>query len=56
VNVAFDGGEENFGSRDADVPIPFAPDLAVKVISVLESAWAVEKKVREYLHAGVSKF
>ncbi len=40
---------------DADVPIPFAPDLAVEVISVSESAWAVEKKVREYLNAGVQE-
>ena len=40
---------------DADVPIPFAPDLAVEVVSVSESAWAVEKKVREYLHAGVQE-
>ncbi len=40
---------------DADVPIPFAPDLAVEVISVSESAAAVERKVREYLHAGVQE-
>ncbi len=38
---------------DADVPIPFAPDLAVEVVSSSESAWAAEKKVREYLSAGV---
>ncbi len=38
---------------DADVPIPFAPDLAVEVVSSSESAWAAEKKVHEYLSAGV---
>ena len=37
---------------DADVPIPFAPDLAVEVISESESAADAEKKVGEYLRAG----
>jgi len=38
---------------DEDVPIPFAPDLAVKVVSVSETAADAEKKVGEYLAAGV---
>jgi len=37
----------------ADVVIPVAPDLAVEVISESETAAGAEKKVREYLAAGV---
>jgi Uma2 family endonuclease len=37
---------------DADVPIPFAPDLAVEVISESESAFDAERKVGEYLRGG----
>ena len=37
---------------DADVPIPFAPDLAVEVISESESAADAERKVGEYLGGG----
>jgi len=37
---------------DADIPIPFAPDLAVEVISESESAFDAEKKVGEYLRGG----
>ena len=40
---------------DADVPIPFSPDLAVEVISVSESARDAEKKVNEYLAAGTAE-
>jgi len=40
---------------DADVPILFAPDLAVEVVSGSESAWAAETKVREYLSTGVGE-
>ena len=36
-----------------DITIPIAPDLAVEVISQSESATYAEKKVREYLAAGV---
>jgi len=35
-----------------DVPIPFAPDLAVEVISESEPAADAEKKVGEYLRGG----
>ena len=38
---------------NADVVIPVAPDIAVEVISVSETAAAAEKKVQEYLAAGV---
>ncbi len=38
---------------DADVVIPVVPDLAVEVISEWETAAGAEKKVREYLAAGV---
>ena len=37
----------------ANVAIPIAPDLAVEVISQSESAAYAEKKLREYLAAGV---
>ena len=37
---------------DADAPIPFAPDLAVEVISESESAFDAERKVGEYLRGG----
>jgi Uma2 family endonuclease len=38
-----------------DVPIPFAPDLAVEVVSVSESAASAERKVGEYLAAGTAE-
>jgi Uma2 family endonuclease len=38
---------------DADVVIPVVPDLAVEIISASESAADAERKVQEYLAAGV---
>jgi Uma2 family endonuclease len=40
---------------DEDVPIPFAPDLAVEVISISESAIDAEHKVAEYFAGGTSE-
>jgi Uma2 family endonuclease len=34
--------------------VPIAPDLAVEVVSEFDFYWEVEKKVEEYLRAGVS--
>ena len=34
------------------IPIPYAPDIAVEVLSPSESAIEVRRKVREYLRAG----
>ena len=44
---------ENFGHLDQSrIPVPFAPDIAVEVLSQLEKAIDVNRKVREYLGAG----
>ena len=40
---------------DGNVPIPFAPDLAIEVISDSESADDAEQKVAEYLAAGTQE-
>ena len=40
---------------EEDILIPFVPDLAVEVISISESALDAEKKVRQYLQAGVEE-
>lgn len=37
------------------VPVPFAPDIAVEILSPLESAVTVRRKVRDYLGAGSSE-
>ena len=37
------------------IPIPYAPDIAVEVLSSSESAIEVRRKVREYLRAGSSE-
>ena len=34
------------------IPIPYAPDIAVEVLSPSESAIDVRRKVRDYLRAG----
>jgi Uma2 family endonuclease len=34
------------------IPAPFAPDIAVEVLSASESAVNVRRRIREYLHAG----
>ena len=39
----------------ADIAIPFAPDLAVEIISNSEIAARAEKKVQEYLASGVQE-
>ena len=44
---------ERLGQMDVNqVPVPFAPDIAVEVLSPNESAVDVHRKVKEYLHAG----
>ena len=40
---------------DEDIAIPFAPDLAIEIISNSEIAARAEKKVREYLASGVQE-
>jgi Uma2 family endonuclease len=40
---------------DEDIAIPFAPDLAMEIISNSEIAARAEKKVREYLASGVQE-
>ena len=37
------------------IPVPFAPDIAVEVLSPSESAVDVRRKVREYLLAGTQE-
>ena len=54
-DVAFVGSAKLALLPDADVPIPFAPDLAVEVISESESAADAETKIQEYLTAGVAE-
>lgn len=40
---------------DEDIAIPFAPDLAIEIISNSEIAARAEKKVQEYLASGVQE-
>ena len=54
-DVAFVGNVKLKSLPDADVPIPFAPDLAIEVISASEPAADAETKVVEYLAAGVEE-
>ena len=37
------------------VPVDFAPDIAVEILSLSESAMAVNRKIREYLAAGTGE-
>ena len=37
------------------IPVPFAPDIAVEILSPSESAIDVHRKVREYLAAGTQE-
>jgi Uma2 family endonuclease len=37
------------------IPVPFAPDIAVEILSPSESAVKVRRKVRDYLSAGTSE-
>ncbi len=54
-DVAFLMRDKYLQLPDEDVPIPFAPDLAVEVISASESALDVERKVAEYFEGGTSE-
>ena len=46
-------GAERLRQIDQDkIPVPVAPDIAVKVLSPSESAMDVRRKVRDYLRAG----
>jgi Uma2 family endonuclease len=46
----------NLKRLDMDVvPIPFAPDIAVEVLSPSEAAMDVNRKIREYLMAGAAE-
>jgi Uma2 family endonuclease len=37
---------------DSRIPVPFAPDIAIEVLSPSESAIEVHRRVRDYLDAG----
>lgn len=52
-DAAFLLAEKAASVPDAKVVIPVVPDVAVEVISESETAGGTEKKVWEYLHAGV---
>lgn len=54
-DVAFVSRETLAAHPLADKLIPFAPDLAIEVISDSESAADAEDKVHEYLEAGVQE-
>ncbi len=54
-DVAFVSNSKMAQLPDDDSPIPFAPDLAVEVISISESPAEVEAKVWQYLDAGVAE-
>ena len=44
---------QNFGLIDRDrIPVPFAPDIAIEVLSPSERAMDVRRKIRDYLDAG----
>ena len=46
-------GAERLRQIDEDkIPAPFAPDIAIEVLSPSESAMDARRKVREYLNAG----
>ncbi len=52
-DAAFVGATKVALLSDTNTVIPVAPDIAVEVISESETAAAAEKKVQEYLAAGV---
>ena len=54
-DVAFVGNAKLAGLPDADVAIPFAPDLAIEIISGSETAAGAESKIQEYLSSGVQE-
>lgn len=54
-DVAVVGPEKYDQWPDENVPIPFAPDLAVEVISASEPDADTETKVQEYLAAAVQE-
>lgn len=51
-DVGFYGAERDVQAPDDTKPIPFAPDLAVEVVSPDQSADAMAAKARKYLRAG----
>jgi Uma2 family endonuclease len=54
-DVAFVSRSKLAPLLDEDIAIPFAPDLAIEIISNSEIAARAEKKVREYLASGVQE-
>lgn len=54
-DVAFVGNAKLAGLPDADIAIPFAPDLAIEIISGSETAAGAESKIQEYLASGVQE-
>lgn len=53
-DVGFYVAERDAQAEDDTKPIPFAPDLAVEVVSPGQSATAMAAKARRYLRAGTS--
>ena len=55
-DVAIFLGKARLAQIDWDrIPIPFAPDIAVEVLSPNERAMDVRRKVRDYLRAGTKE-
>lgn len=54
VDAAFISNEKLVQVSDPDKFAPFAPDLAVEVVSPTDSATEVRQKVRHYLQAGTA--
>lgn len=54
-DVAFVSQRKLDSLPDQDMAIPFAPDLAIEIISNSEIAARAEKKVQEYLASGVQE-
>ena len=53
VSFSFTNADRSIPGRQ--VPIPFAPDIAVEVLSPPEAAIDVNRKVRDYLNAGAQE-
>lgn len=54
-DIAFIGNAKVSLLPEANVPIPFAPDLAIEILSESENAVDAETKVADYLAAGVTE-
>ncbi len=54
-DVAFVANRKLASEPQDDSPIPFAPDLAVEIVSASEKAADTEDKVQQYLAAGTAE-